>query len=103
MKTILKKVLLVFLLVIPFLLLLLPSTYFDEGKSLCLSVILLDIECIGCGLTRAVMHLLHLEFQLAWEYNKLSFLVVPIGVLFWFHLLGKLLNKPIFVFFDKLY
>lgn len=103
MKITLKKVLLAFLLAIPFLLILLPSTYFDEGQSYCLSVVLLDMKCIGCGLTRGVMHLLHFEFELAWEYNKLSFIIVPIAILFWFHLLGKLINKPIFVFFDKLY
>ena len=98
-----KKVFLLLLLGGPFFLLFLPSNYFDNGESICLSVYLFDLQCLGCGLTRGVMHLIHLDFKEAWEFNKISFLVVPVGILFWFYLLGKLLNKPYFKFFDKLY
>ncbi|MBU3659793.1 MAG: DUF2752 domain-containing protein [Flavobacteriales bacterium] len=102
-KSIIKKVFLLLLLGGPFFLLFLPSTYFDSGESICLSVYLFDLQCLGCGLTRGVMHLIHLDFKEAWGFNKLSFLVVPIALLFWIHLLGKLINKPYFKFFDKLY
>jgi hypothetical protein len=97
------KVLLILLLVGPFLLLFLPADYFDSGESICLSVYLFDLQCLGCGLTRGVMHLIHLDFKEAWEFNKLSFLVVPIAILFWIYLLGKLINKPYFLFFDSWY
>jgi len=98
-----KKVFLLLLLGGPFLLIVMPIDFFDNGESICLSVFLFDLQCLGCGLTRAIMHLIHLDFQGAWEYNKLSFLIFPIATLFWIYILGKLINKPYFLFFDRWY
>lgn len=61
-------------------LLILPANYFDEGDSICVSVVLFDVECYGCGLTRAIQHLIHFEFQEAWEYNKLAFIIFPFAI-----------------------
>ena len=71
---------LVALLVIPIVLLFLPATYFDTGETVCLSKRLLDMECLGCGLTRGIQHLIHLDFQSAWHFNKLTFVVFPLFV-----------------------
>lgn len=76
----LNKIKLSGLIVIPILLLLLPASFFDEGQSVCLSVLLLDIECYGCGMTRAIMHIIHFDFSTAWTYNKIAFIVFPIMV-----------------------
>jgi hypothetical protein len=65
------------LLALPLILLLLPADHFDKGKSVCLSVVLLKMECYGCGMTRAMMHLIHFEFTEAFYYNSLSFIVFP--------------------------
>lgn len=73
----------IFLISMPVALLLLPAGYFDYGKSTCLSVILLDKECMGCGLTRASMHLIHFDFMEAIYHNPLVLIVVPIGIYFW--------------------
>lgn len=59
-------------------LLLLPSNFFDTGQSICLSIIIADQECPGCGITRAIQHLIHFEFKAAWNFNKLSFIVFPV-------------------------
>lgn len=61
-------------------LIILPANYFDDGDSVCVSVLLFDVECYGCGLTRAIQHLIHLEFKEAWEYNKLSFAILPLAI-----------------------
>ncbi len=61
-------------------LLFLPGDYFDEGQSLCVSVLLFDMECYGCGMTRAIQHLLHFDFSKAYELNKLSFIVLPLMI-----------------------
>ncbi len=61
-------------------LLILPANYFNEGQAMCMSVILLDKQCYACGMTRAVQHLIHLDFAAAAEYNKLAFIVVPLGI-----------------------
>ncbi len=66
-------------------LVILPADYFDQGRATCISVIMFDIECYGCGMTRAIQHLIHLDFQSAWTFNKLSFIVFPlaIGMILW--------------------
>ncbi len=61
-------------------LLILPADYFDTGQAMCLSVLLLDTQCYGCGMTRAIQHLIHLDFEMAYDYNKLSFIVLPLFV-----------------------
>jgi hypothetical protein len=72
----------VFILV-PLVLLLLPGDRFDEGPPLCLSVLLFKQECYACGLTRAAQHLIHFQFEDAWYYNPLIFIVFPILAFQW--------------------
>lgn len=74
---------LILLILIPIILLYLPASFFDNGKSVCLSVILLDIECYACGITRAIMHLIHLDLEEALYYNALSFIVLPLLIYVW--------------------
>lgn len=62
----------------PIVLIILPADFFDKGQSLCLSVLLLDTECPACGMTRAIQHLVHFQFQEAMEFNKLSAIVLPV-------------------------
>jgi hypothetical protein len=70
-------------LLIPVILLLLPATFFDEGQSLCLSQLLAGVSCYGCGMTRAIMHLIHLDFAAAYEFNKLAFITFPVLSFLW--------------------
>ncbi|MFN9582595.1 MAG: DUF2752 domain-containing protein [Bacteroidota bacterium] len=60
-------------------LLVLPADYFNTGQSVCLSVVLFDTTCYGCGMTRAIMHIIHFDFATAWEFNPLAFLVFPLA------------------------
>ncbi len=70
------------LLLIPVVLLALPADFFDEGESLCPSKRFFNIECLGCGMTRALMHLLHLDIEMALYYNPGSLVLGPaLGVL----------------------
>jgi len=70
-------------------LLYLPADHFDHGDSVCLSVVIFDRECYACGMTRGVQHLLHLDFKEAASYNKLSFIVLPLGL----YLVGSWIYK----------
>ncbi len=70
-------------IITPFVLLLLPATFFDSGESICLSKLLAGRECYACGMTKATMHFIHFDFHKAWEYNKLSFIVVPLLIPLW--------------------
>jgi hypothetical protein len=46
----------------------------------CISVLLLDKQCYACGMTRAVQHLIHFDFNAAANFNKLVFIVVQLGI-----------------------
>ena len=74
---------LIFIVATPIVLLLLPATTFDDGRSLCLSRLLFDVECFACGITRACMHLIHLDFEEAFAYNMMSFIVLPLLAIVW--------------------
>lgn len=72
-----------FIILTPIILIILPSDFFDKGQSICLSRLIFNIECYACGMTRAVMHLIHLEFKTASSYNNLSFIVLPVLCIVW--------------------
>ena len=69
------------LLISPIVLILLPATFFDSGNTICLSVLLFNLECYAYGLTKAIQHLIHLEFNEAIKFNKLSIIVFPILII----------------------
>ncbi len=81
------------LLLVPIVLILLPATYFDSGQSICLSVLIFDTNCYACGLTRAIQHLIHLDFKTALEFNKLSFIVFPLLVISYVQTFKKIIKK----------
>lgn len=68
---------------LPLLLLLLPADFFDDGPAVCPSQLFLGVECLGCGLTRATQHLLHLDWQIALDYNPLVLLTTPFLAWLW--------------------
>jgi len=93
LKKLLNKILIGGLIAVPVVLLILPSNFFDTGQAVCLSVLLLDIECLGCGITRAVQHALHFEFETAWTYNKLIIVVLPVLIFIWIKTIYQLYIK----------
>jgi hypothetical protein len=79
-----EKIWMGLLLVTPFILWILPADFFDNGKViLCPSRLFFDIECFGCGMTRAIMHLHHFDFESAIFYNSGSILIYPMLVIVW--------------------
>jgi Protein of unknown function (DUF2752) len=82
-------------LLAPFVLLLLPVDFFDHGESICLSKQLAGLECPACGLTRGVMHFVHLDFAAAWQFNKITFLVVPLMFPLWVKALYEARGKEL--------
>ena len=78
-----QKTWLAALVATPFVLWALPADHFDEGQSMCPSVLLFDTECFGCGSTRAVQHLHHFEFGDAIYFHSLSPLIYAFLVFLW--------------------
>lgn len=78
------------LLAFPLILWLMPSDSFDQtGVELCPSKAFFNVECPGCGLTRATMHLHHLEWQDALYYNYGIVIIYPALVAVWLWWLNK--------------
>ena len=72
-----------FIVLLPIVLLILPGNYFDDKQSMCFSMLLFDVNCYGCGLTRACQHLIHFQFEDAYAYNVLSFIAFPMLAIVW--------------------
>ena len=48
----------------------------------CLWKIFFGIECSGCGVTSSIIEIFKGNFLLAWEMNKITFLVFPLLFLY---------------------
>lgn len=55
----------------------LPTEWLNSGPSLCLFRNLFEIECLGCGMTRALSATLQGDLAAALSYNKLVLIVFP--------------------------
>jgi len=72
------------MLMFPFLLWLMPADYFDHGGvEICPSKAFFNLECPGCGLTRATMHMHHMEWQEAIYFNTGIVVIYPALVIVW--------------------
>jgi hypothetical protein len=72
------------LLIFPIILWLLPSDILDQtGVEICPSKLFFNFECLGCGMTRATMHLHHFEWQDAIYYNYGIVVIYPLLVIMW--------------------
>jgi len=79
-----EKIWLTALIAVPVILWILPGDFFDNGKvGLCPSKLFFDFECLGCGITRAVMHFHNLQFSDAIYYNYGVVVVYPILIIMW--------------------
>lgn len=78
----------------PVMLWLLPADVFDNtGFEICPSKLFFNIECFGCGMTRAVMHSHHWEWSEAFYYNYGIIAVYPALVIVWFLWLSKAIKR----------
>lgn len=72
------------LLLIPVAMILLPVEWIDgPGVPVCIFRNLTGYECWGCGLTRAMVSVMHLELHRAWEFNPLIVVVFPLALWYW--------------------
>lgn len=92
-KLLLLKIIFTIVVLFPFLLLLLPANFFDSGQSLCLSQLFFKKSCPACGMTRSIMHLIHLEFEEAFAYNMMGFVVLPFLCVLWLLQIKSLLKQ----------
>jgi hypothetical protein len=47
-----------------------PTRWVEAGPNVCLVRRLFGVECLGCGMTRGISHLLHGHWRTALAYNR---------------------------------
>ncbi len=68
-----------------------PVEWLDHGPTLCLFKRILGIECLGCGMTRAMSRLLHGDLAGALVFNRLVVVIFPLWVV---SLARGIVHKP---------
>ena len=82
------------LLLVPIVLWIVPASQFDDtGVIICPSRFLFDIECFGCGMTRAVLHFHHFDFEEAVYHNVFILLIYPLLVVMWLYWMFNILKN----------
>jgi len=80
------------LLLLPFLLSMFSLDELEGKRSICLFKNVFGIECYGCGITKAVISSIQLNFTRAFKYNKLIVVVLPLIVYLWVKEIVKLFD-----------
>lgn len=73
------KIKLILLIAIVAIIYTIPLNYI-EGRSFCILYNLFDIECLGCGFTRAFFNVTRLNIIEAINYNKMIILLGPLAI-----------------------
>ena len=68
----------------------LPATFLDNRPSLCLFRLATGRSCPGCGMSRALWHLLHGNFRQATSYNWRVLLLAPLLACLYLRLLFRI-------------
>lgn len=76
-------------LLLPILVLVVPTSWIERGRSVCLIRAVTGRPCPGCGMTRAISSSAHLRFHRALRYNKFVVLVLPLLTWEWARLLVR--------------
>jgi hypothetical protein len=71
------------LFLLPFLLLFISLDELEKKRSICLFKNIFGIECYGCGIAKAVISVMQLDFARAFNYNKLIVIVMPLIIYLW--------------------
>lgn len=70
-----------------------PMNWLTQQHTICLFKNFFDIECFGCGITRAVISATQLDFINAFNYNKLIVIVFPLLIFAWLRIVIALFKS----------
>jgi hypothetical protein len=71
------------LFLLPFLFSFVSLDKLDGKQSICLFKNIFGIDCYGCGITKAIISAIQLDFIRAFNYNKLIIVVMPLIIYLW--------------------
>jgi hypothetical protein len=72
--------------------------YATTGIDICIPCIwytIFGVHCPGCGLTKAFIYILQLDFASAWNSNPLAFVVAPAGIFFLYKDISRFLKREV--------
>jgi hypothetical protein len=70
-------------ILLPLAFIVVPTSWIESRRSICLIRILFGVPCPGCGMTRAISCVFHGHFKRAFQYNKLIVIVFPLLCHIW--------------------
>ena len=80
-----KNIILLFAyIILPIILFFIPLEWLNKQHSICLIKNIFGVECFGCGIARAIIAGVQLDFTKAIEYNKIVTIVLPLFIYEWF-------------------
>gem|GEM_PF-661450 len=65
-------------ILLPLAFIVVPTSWIESRRSICLIRTLFGVPCPGCGMTRAISCIFHGHFKRAFQYNKLIVIVFPL-------------------------
>ena len=84
-----KRLLLILYFIAPVVLFYIPLDWLNKQHTICLVKNIFGVNCFGCGITRAVISGIQLDFDKSFEYNKMVIIVLPLLIYVW---CSKLIN-----------
>lgn len=82
----------IFYLIFPFIFWMLPFKWVNDSFSICIFKNVFGIECVGCGITRAIHNVVHFNFTDAYEFNSFVFIVFPLLLYVWLKKINSLVK-----------
>lgn len=65
----------------------------NSNVSICVFKNIFGVECWNCGMTRAFLSILHLDFYAAFSYNKNVIIIFPLTLFIYVYTWYKVINK----------
>lgn len=83
-KRVKALIIIIILIVSPIILRYITLNDLEKAPTLCVWKNITGKDCWGCGTSRAIVSVLHLDFKQAYNFNKRIVIVFPILVYLWF-------------------
>ena len=71
------------LLIVPAVFFMIPTSWLESRRSMCLIYNIFGVRCPGCGMIRAISCAVHGNFKQALRYNWLAVFVLPLLCYAW--------------------
>ena len=88
-----NRLLLTFYFIVPVVLFFIPLDWLNKQHTICLVKNIFGVNCFGCGITRAVISGIQLDFNKSFEFNKMVVIVLPMLIYVWYTRIKKIIQS----------